>query len=115
MLPRAAPRQVGVTNLAGVFTYHNDVARDGVNNREYALTPANVNPRGSASSSHAPSTSDLRAAAVGRELTVNGARHNVVFVATQHDSLYAFDADANPCVQLWTVSLIDSGHGGNPR
>jgi hypothetical protein len=37
--------------------------------------------------------------------------HNVIFVATQHDSLYAFDADANPCVQLWHANLIDSTHG----
>ena len=51
---------------------------------------------------------------MGRELKVNGARHNVVFVATQHDSLYAFDADADPCFQLWSVSLIDSTHGGTP-
>jgi hypothetical protein len=39
--------------------------------------------------------------------------HNVVFVATQHDSLYAVDADAAPCKMLWTVSLIDSAHGGS--
>jgi hypothetical protein len=45
-------------------------------------------------------------------LTVNGAKHNVVFVATQHDSLYAFDADASPCATLWTASLIDTSHGG---
>jgi hypothetical protein len=44
---------------------------------------------------------------------VNGAAHNVVFVATEHDSLFAFDADANPCVLLWTVSLIDTNHGAN--
>jgi hypothetical protein len=43
---------------------------------------------------------------------VSGAKHNVVFVATQHDSLYAFDADAVPCQQLWSVSLIDATHGG---
>jgi hypothetical protein len=34
-------------------------------------------------------------------------------VATQHDSLYALDADASPCVQLWKVSLIDANHGGS--
>ncbi len=44
-------------------------------------------------------------------LTINGAVHNVVFVASAHDSLFAFDADANPCVQLWSVSLIDTAHG----
>jgi hypothetical protein len=45
-------------------------------------------------------------------LSLSGVSHNVVFIATQHDSLYAFDADANLCVQLWMVSLIDTNHGG---
>ena len=45
-------------------------------------------------------------------VTVNGAQHNVVFVATEHDSLFAFDADASPCKTLWSVSLIDTAHGG---
>jgi hypothetical protein len=36
----------------------------------------------------------------------------VVFVATQHDSLFAYDADASPCVTLWQASLIDATHGG---
>jgi hypothetical protein len=44
---------------------------------------------------------------------INGAEHNVVFVATQHDGLCTFDADANPCLQLWKVSLIDNMHGGS--
>src|SRR6185437_13962351 len=33
---------VGVTGLAGIYTYHNDLSRDGVNSQEYALTPADV-------------------------------------------------------------------------
>src|SRR5207244_10081693 len=42
-----------------------------------------------------------------------GASHNVIFVATQHESLYAFDADATPCMTLWHVNLVDSAHGGS--
>jgi hypothetical protein len=36
----------------------------------------------------------------------------VVFVATQHDSLYAFDADTSPCVTYWHANLLDAMHGG---
>ena len=113
----AAPTQtasatVAVTDLAGVYTYHNDLARDGANTHEYALTPANVN-----TSSFGKLTSCAVDGVINGQplwvanLTVNGAKHNVVFVTTQHDSLYAFDADAVPCQQLWTVSLIDAAHG----
>ena len=104
---------VAVTDLAGVYTYHNDLARDGANMQEYALTTANVN-----TSSFGKLTScTLDGAIYGQplwvaNLTVGGAKHNVVFVTTAHDSLYAFDADAVPCQQLWMVSLIDAAHGG---
>ena len=102
-----------VTDLAGVYTYHNDLARDGANTQEYALTTGNVN---SASFGKIFSCT-VDGAIYGQplwaaNLTLQGAKHNVVFVATQHDSLYAFDADANPCTALWSVSLIDVGHGG---
>jgi len=104
---------VGVTDLAGVYTYHNDLSRDGANTQEYALTPTNVNPGDfgklfSCSVDGAIYAQPLWVA----NLTVNGAAHNVVFVATQHDSLYAFDADTSPCSKLWSVSLIDSAHAG---
>jgi len=105
---------VYVTNLGGVYTYHNDLARDGVNSQEYALTTSNVN-----TSTFGKLFSCTVDGAVYAQplwianLTINGGKHNVVFVATQHDSLFAFDADANPCVQLWTVSLIDTNHGAS--
>jgi hypothetical protein len=107
--------QVGVTNLPGVFSYHNDLARDGVNGEEYSLTSANVSASGfgklfSCAVDGAVYAQPLWVA----NLTIGGARHNVVFVATEHDSLFAFDADANPCLQLWSVSLIDSNHGATP-
>jgi len=43
---------------------------------------------------------------------VNGTVRNVIFVATQHDSVYAFDADIGPCVPLWQAKLLDTAHGG---
>jgi hypothetical protein len=109
----SASLTVGVTDLPGVYTYHNDLERDGANTREYALTAANVN-----TSSFGKLFSCTVDGAVYAQplwvanLSVGGAVHNVVFVATQHDSLYAFDADASPCTQLWKVSLIDTAHGG---
>jgi hypothetical protein len=111
---------LGVTDLAGVSTYRNDTARDAVNAQEYALTAGSGGTGGSV----APATfgklfSCIADGAVyaqplwAANLTINGAVHNVVFVASAHDSLFAFDADANPCVQLWSVSLIDTNHGAN--
>lgn len=104
---------VAVTNLSGMLTYHNDLARDGANTQEYALTPANVNT----SSFGKLFSCSVDGAIYGQPLWVAnvslaGATHNVVIVATQHDSLYALDGDASPCTQLWHVNLIDAAHGG---
>ena len=103
---------IGVTDLAGVFTYHNDLSRDGANQSEYTLAPSNVNTTTfgklfSCTVDGAVYAQPLWVA----NLSISGAKHNVVFVATQHDSLFAFDADANPCVKLWEISLIDTNHG----
>jgi hypothetical protein len=111
----AAGSTAGVTDLAGISTVHYDLARDGANTQEYALTPSMVS-----SGSFGKVFSCTVDGAIYTEplwepqLAVGGANHNVVFVATQHDSLYAFDADtnSNPCAPLWQVSLIDSAHGG---
>ncbi|MGH7105711.1 MAG: putative Ig domain-containing protein [Acetobacteraceae bacterium] len=110
---QSASIQIGVTDLAGVYTYHDDLARDGANQQEYALTPRNVS-----SATFGKLFSCTVDGAVYAQplwvanLMVNGASHNVVYVATAHDSLYAFDADASPCEPLWQVSLIDVSHGG---
>ena len=43
-------------------------------------------------------------------LTISGAAHNVVFVATENDSVYAFDADATSAIApLWKSSLLPGG------
>ncbi len=105
--------KVAVTDLAGVLTYHNDVARDGANTQELALAPAalttaNFGKRFSCAVDGAAYTQPLWVPGV----SIGGAVHNVIFVATQHDSAYAFDADASPCVMLWHVDLLDTAHGG---
>ena len=111
---------LGVTDLAGVFTYRNDASRDGVNASEYALTAGSAGSGGSVGTgTFGKLFSCIADGAIyaqplwAANLTINGAVHNVVFVASAHDSLFAFDADTNPCVQLWSVSLIDTAHGAN--
>src|SRR5207245_2460867 len=42
-------------------------------------------------------------------LSIGGGTHNVVFVATENDSVYAFDADASPCRQYWQKSFLSAG------
>ena len=103
---------VGVTDLTGVLTYHNSLARDGANTREYALSPSTVK-----TSTFGKLTSCVVDGAIYAQplwmanVRIGGVTRNVVFVATAHDSLYAFDADAVPCHKLWSVSLIDTAHG----
>jgi hypothetical protein len=93
-----------------VLTNKMDNARDGQNIDETLLTTANVNSTHfgklfAASVDGYVSAQPLYMSA----LSVNGATHNVVFVATQHDSVYAIDADTG--VQLWQVSFINPAAG----
>jgi hypothetical protein len=110
---KSASNSIGVTDLSGVLTYHNNPSRDGTNTREFALTLSNVNTStfGKLFSCQADGAIYTQPLWVPN-LTVAGSPHNVVIVATQHESLYAFDADAAPCTTLWHVNLTDSAHGG---
>jgi Putative Ig domain len=108
---------VAVTDLPGVPTYHNNLSRNGANTQEFALSTSSVT-----SSTFGKLFSCSVDGAIYAQplwvsnLTISSAKHNVVFVATQHDSLYVFDADTNssPCTPLWHANLIDSAHGGIP-
>jgi len=93
------------TSTVSVLTYHNDNARTGQNLNETILTPANVNPSSFGKVGFLSVTGLVDAEPLYvPNLTVNGASHNVVFVATEHDLVYAFDADT--FTQLWQVSLV---------
>ncbi len=101
---------VAVTDLAGVFTYHNDNARTGQNIKEYALTPATVSQAtfGKLFSCALDRPGYVYAAPLYvANLTMNdGKKHNVVFVATESDWVYAYDADSSSCQQLWKKSVL---------
>ncbi len=99
-----------VTDLQGVFTFHNDAARTGQNIREYALTPSNVNSTTFSRLFSCPVDGYVYAQPLYvANLTVGSAKHNVLFIATEHDSVYAFDADSPSCVQLWKTSFLGTG------
>jgi hypothetical protein len=97
-------------------TYHNDNARTGVNTTETLLTPANVNKNNFG----LLFSQNLDGIVVGQPLYLSNVFipgkdfHNVVYVGTQHDSVYAFDADNNTgsnASPLWQVSFIDPAAG----
>ncbi|HEV7968743.1 MAG TPA: immunoglobulin domain-containing protein [Candidatus Acidoferrales bacterium] len=91
-----------------VTTYHNDIARTGQNTTETKLTQANVNSTmfGLLRNLAVDGLVDAEPLYLS-QLSVGGSAHNVVFVATEHDSVYAFDSDTG--AQLWKVSLLGSG------
>jgi outer membrane protein assembly factor BamB len=88
-----------------VTTYHDDVARTGLNPSETALTPANVTSSQFGLLRMLPVDGHVDAEPLYlSNLVVDGQQQNVVFVATEHDSVYAFNADTG--TQLWKISLL---------
>src|SRR5882762_10184075 len=99
-----------------VSTYHNDNARTGQNPNETLLNPANVNPTAFGKLFSYPVDGYVYAQPLyAPNVDIPGqGRHNVVFVATEHDSVYAFDADNPGAGPLWAVSFIDPARGVTP-
>src|SRR5437016_3242893 len=107
----AAPSQPGppgVISGTDVVTYKNDLARTGQNLTETVLTLANVNASGFGKLRFLATDGRVDAQPLYlAALSLQGAAHNVVFVATENDSVYAFDADSG--TSLWHVSLLGAG------
>jgi hypothetical protein len=114
--------QVTVVNVTqtAVLTYHNNDTRDGAYTQEVTLTPSNVNSNQFGKLFSYPVDGQIYAQPLYvPQLNINGGTHDVVFVETQNNSVYAFDADAtasNPTT-LWHVNLgppIDVYDSGGP-
>ncbi len=91
-----------------VLTYKNDLNRSGQNLTESILNLTNVNSAtfGLLRTLAADGKVDAQPLYVSK-LNVAGATHNLVFVATEHDTVYAFDPDTG--AKLWQRSLLGAG------
>lgn len=108
----AGSATVWVTDYPGMFTYHGDKFRSGVNFQELALFPANVNKN---------TFGKLFARGVDGQiyaqplyvanLRIAGGTHNIVYVVTEHDSVYAFDADGKITAPFWQRRFINPAAG----
>jgi hypothetical protein len=91
-----------------VLTYHNNNARTGVDNQETILNTNNVKSAtfGKLFVVSADGLVDAQPLIIN-SLTINGTTHNVLIVATEHDSVYAYDADTG--ASLWHITTLKSG------
>ena len=112
---RTATASIGVTDLAGVYTYRNDNLRSSVNSKEYLLTPSNVNTTSFGKIFTCTVDGSIYAQPLWvANVAIGGGTHNVVIVATQHDSVYAFDADTgngSACTQYWKATMLSPAYG----
>ncbi len=92
---------ITVTGTA-VLTYQYNVQRTGANLFETVLTPANVNTATFGKIFSCSVDSFIYGQPLFMpKLNIAGGAHNVVFVATENNSIYAFDADGKTCIPLW--------------
>ena len=100
---------------ADVLSYHNNTQSTGVNDAETQLTPSSVTVSTFGKRFTTPVDGQVYAQPLYKAgVTVSGGAqpglHNLVFAATQHDSLYAIDADSGAVV--WQTSFLSGGIAG---
>ncbi len=96
-----------------VITYHYDNGRSGMNLNETTLTPANVNSTqfGKKGEFIVDGKVDAQPLYLS-QVTINGQKKNVLYVATEHGSVYAFDADSingTTSAFVWKTTTLGSG------
>src|SRR5580704_4924908 len=107
---------VQAQTYSGMLTWHNDLARTGQNLKEKVLTPANVNSKTFGKLFSFPVDGQI----FGQPLYVYNVPisgkgvTNVIYVTTENDSVYAFDADGSTTIPLWQDSFINPSQGITP-
>ncbi len=91
-----------------VLTYHDDIGRTGLMPLETILTPANVNSATFGKVNFLSTDGKVDAEPLyASNVLINSVAHNVVYVVSEHDSIYAFDADTG--AQLWNTTALLQG------
>ena len=105
----SATLTIGASSSSDITTFKDDVARTGHNLHETTLTPANVNVNsfGKVGFFSVDGKVDAQPLYVSNVSIAGQGTHNVLYVATEHDSVYAFDAASGSV--LWHVSTLKSG------
>ena len=110
---QTANATVYVSNDPGTLTYHNDNMRTGQDLNETVLTPSNVKSASFGKLFSYPLDGlTLASPLYVQNVNIPGQGvHNVVIVATEHDSVYAFDAGRTSSAPLWHVNFTNSAAG----
>ncbi|MFZ2061813.1 MAG: hypothetical protein WAU82_12430 [Candidatus Binatus sp.] len=96
-----------------VLTYHNDIERTGQNLTEQTLTPSNVKTSfGQLFQDSVDGLVDAQPLIKTQVAIPGKGTHNVLYVVTENDSVYAFDADASG-PPLWQVSVLGTGEAAS--
>ncbi len=105
----AATLTVNPAQAVDVATYHNDISRTGQNLAETLLAPGNVTSAtfGKLNEFPVDGRVDAQPLYLSNVAIPNQGAHNVLYVVTEHDSAYAFDAATGAL--LWNTSLLGSG------
>ena len=91
-----------------VLTYHNNNARNGLDNKETTLTLSNVNSASFGKLFVVPADGLVDAEPLYTSaVTISGVTHNLLIVVTEHDSVYAYDADTG--AGIWQITTLKSG------
>lgn len=109
----AAPNKAAVMapENTAVLTFKNNIERTGLHANETILNMSNVNASTFGKRVTYPVQGQVYAQPLFvPNLTINGVSHNVVIVATEHDQVYAFDADTTTTTApLWETNYLTNG------